>query len=192
MWLEQAKLHAISGNTPWATLSLIYSCLSKLLRLQSYRSSPFKSDISVTEYFLWALKVCSWSRKCVTATESTIYGWILNVSKQFRHPTCKYNWSISLRYSADGLLHTFAFKQCSTTLQPDLNPTRFISRVFPCTKHADIDILESMQQAAQQSLFFGAGSYHSFLFSWHSRKKTPPEKKYPLLHFNVALGIMET
>lgn len=73
MWLQQAKLHAISGNMPWATLSLIYSCLSKLLRLQSYRSFPFKSDIIVTEYFLWALKVCSWSRKCVTATESTIY-----------------------------------------------------------------------------------------------------------------------
>lgn len=108
MWLEQAKLHAISGNMPWATLSLIYSCLSKLLRLQGYRSFPFKSDIIVTEYFLWALKFCSWSRKCVTATESKIYGWILKISKQCRHPTCKYKWSISLRHSADGLLHTFA------------------------------------------------------------------------------------
>lgn len=110
MWLEQAKLHAISGNMPWATLSLIYSCLSKLLRLQSYRSFPFKSDIIVTEYFLWALKVCSWSRKRVTTTESTIYGWILNISKQCRHATCKYNWGISLRHSADCLLHTFAIK----------------------------------------------------------------------------------
>lgn len=71
MWLLRAKLHAISGNMPWATLSLIYSCLSKL-RLPSYRSFPFKSDIIVSEYFLWALKVCSWSRKCVTATPNTI------------------------------------------------------------------------------------------------------------------------
>lgn len=110
MWLEQAKLHTISGNMPWATLSLIYSCLSKLLRLQSYRSFPFKSDIIVTEYFLWALKVCSWSTKCVTSIKSTIYGWILNVSKQCRHPTCKYNWSINLRHSADALLHTFALQ----------------------------------------------------------------------------------
>lgn len=117
MWLEQAKLHAISGNMPWATLSLIYSCLSKLLRLHSYRSFPCKSDIILTKYFLWAMKVCSWSRKCVTATESTIYGWILNISKQCRHPTCKYKWSISLRHSADGSLHTLHLDTCSTARQ---------------------------------------------------------------------------
>lgn len=153
MWLERAKLHAISGNKPWATLSLIYSCLSKLLRLQSYRSFPFKSDIIVTEYFLWALKVCSWSRKCVTATQSTIYGWILNISKQCRHPTCKYNWSISLRHSADGLLRTFALKHLQYSTPASSKSHQVHLQGLPLYQTHWCYIHERMHQAAQQSLF---------------------------------------
>lgn len=117
MWLEWAKLHAISGNMPWATLSLIYSCLSKLLRLQSYRSLPFKSNIIVTECFLWALKVCSWSRKWATTTESTIYGWILNIINNAGILHANVPEASALDNQHMVFLHTFALKHLQHSSQ---------------------------------------------------------------------------
>lgn len=166
MWLQRAEPHAISGNMPWATLSLIYSCLSKLLRLQSYRSFRFKSDIIVSEYFLWAFKVCSWSRKCATVTPSTV----LWLDFKCRHPT----------YSITG------------TSALDIEQMVFSLRLYLNTCRKSTPARSKYHQVHLQSFLV----QHMLMFvsvSWHTGKPNNPSvlrQAYTILCFSFP-GIAE-